>query len=95
MSERDVRFDTTYELFNEKTNKGMEFEFKHSTGSEYAPDTKWIYKSKEGFILEVCNDARMVEQAKQSYLIGKGIIPAPYSGPMPNLKGNPAYDLMM
>jgi len=95
MSERDVKFDTTYELFNEKTRGTMKFEFSHSTGAEFDKNTKWIYKADVGCILEVCNDERMVLEAERNYLIGKGIIPSPYSGPMPNLKGNPAYDLMM
>jgi len=74
VSECDVTFDTQYKVLNPKTGNSMIFEFSHSTGGEYEPDTKWVYKSYVGgadhdvLRLEVCNDPRMVELAKETYL---------------------------
>lgn len=68
MSEKDVKFDTTYKVVNPATNKFMVFEFKNSTGPEFDSNTKWIYKSDSGLTLEVCNDANMVKQAANAYL---------------------------
>ena len=73
MSEKDVpRFDTEYKILNSKTDGGMNFKFDHSTGSEFEPDTKWVYLSEEGYTLEVCNDPKMTEEAKKNYIKGKG-----------------------
>ena len=71
MSEKDIRFDTKYEVRNPSTNSSMEFNFTHSTGPEFASDTKWIYKSTEGYTLEVCNDPVMVKKAADAYLAAK------------------------
>jgi hypothetical protein len=95
VSERDVKFDTTYSILNPRTNKEMKFEFTHSTGPEFDPETRWVYKGAEGITLEVCNDARMAQQAEQMYLDAKLQRGGVNIAPMPNLKGNPAYDLMM
>ena len=51
-----VKFDTSYELFNSETNQAVKFELSHSTGSEWDPKTIWVYKSTNGFILNVGND---------------------------------------
>lgn len=72
ISEKDVPFDTSYEIINPKTNKGEQFVFSHSTGPEFAPDTKWIYKDKSNTItLAVCNDPEMVKIAAANYLAAK------------------------
>ena len=71
VNERDVPFDTSYTIKNSVTGNSMEFEFTHSTGPEFEPSTKWIYKSADGCILEVCNDPEMTEIARKNYLRAK------------------------
>ena len=71
VSERDVPFATTYNVISPKTGRGMVFEFTHSTGSEWDAHTRWVYKSEDGLLLEVCNDARMVKLAADAYLKAK------------------------
>jgi len=70
-SEKDVQFATTYELINPKSGMSMVFDFTHSTGPEFDPNTKWVYKSKEGFFFEVCNDAQMAKIHAENYLKAK------------------------
>ena len=89
---RAVQFDSSYELVNSKTGNSMKFNFDHSDGSEWDPKTIWFYKSKEGFTLEVGNEDVTPAHA-EAYLNAKlGIKPVEISI---NLKGNPAFDLMM
>ena len=71
MSEKDVMFATKYEIKNPDTGNSMEFNFTHSTGPEFASDTKWIYKSTEGYTLEVCNDPEITKKAAENYLAAK------------------------
>lgn len=73
LSEKDVPFDTSYQLLNPKTNGTCRFEFSHSTGPEFDPSTKWVYESNEtdGITLEICNDPVMVEVAAEKYLKAK------------------------
>ena len=66
----NVRFDTRYAITNENTGGSMKFEFDHSTGSEWATDTLWIYKSKEGYELAVGNEDVTAKRA-QDYLDAK------------------------
>lgn len=68
MSEKYVRFDTSYELKDIETKECEIFEFTHSTGAEFDPNTIWIYKSKSGSELHVCNDARITEIHAKNYL---------------------------
>lgn len=68
MSEKDVRFDTQYNIKNLKTGNSELFDFVHSTGPEFDPNTKWIYKSQTGLTLEVCNDKEITEQLAKNYL---------------------------
>lgn len=70
LSERDVRFGTEYKL---QSPSGVEktFTLSHSTGPEFSPTTRWVYKSEDGLVLEVCNDAVMTELASESYLKAK------------------------
>jgi hypothetical protein len=72
MSEKEIPFDTSYEILNQKTGGKMSFEFSHSTGSEFSPDTKWIYYNADKTVtLEVCNDPRMTKIAAENYLKAK------------------------
>jgi len=70
MSEKDIPFATTYKVVSPDTGGEMEFSFTHSTGPEFAPDTRWIYKSGE-YTLEVCNDPEVTKQAAAAYLAAK------------------------
>lgn len=60
-------FDTRYTVVN---NKGKEkvFDLSGSTGSEWEPDTKWIYKSEDGWTLEVSQDAELTKKRAKAYL---------------------------
>ena len=68
ISEKDVTFDTKYSMKNPKTGNSKLFEFKESTGCEFDPNTKWIYKSEDGITLEVCNDPAITKLREKSYL---------------------------
>ena len=67
---RKIQFDTSYTITNPKTQKEMKFDFKESTGSEWDPKTLWIYKSEEGFILNLTNEDVTPDHAK-AYLESK------------------------
>jgi len=67
---RKVQFDTSYTVYNPKTRGKMEFDFKESTGSEWDPKTLWVYKSKEGFTLNLTNED-VTPQHAQAYLEAK------------------------
>ena len=69
-SEKEIPFDTTYTVKNEKTGIQKDFEFSHSTGPEFHPDTKWIYKNEE-LTLEICNDAKITQTRATNYLNAK------------------------
>ena len=72
VSERDVPFDTTYEIRNPRSGGKMKFEFSHSTGPEFNPQTKWIYYNSDKTVtLEVCNDPEIVRRAAENYLKSK------------------------
>ena len=71
MSERDVTFDTSYEIVNPKTGNSVVFNFTHSTGPEFDPETKYIYKSDDGLTLEVVNDKHITKVRAQMYLEAK------------------------
>lgn len=71
ISERDVPFATTYNVISPKTGVGKLFEFSHSTGPEFDPNTSWIYYSEDGITLSVSNDAKMVKIAAENYLSAK------------------------
>ena len=71
MSERDVQFATTYNVKSSRTGMLKLFEFTHSTGPEFSSDTRWVYKSDDGLLLEVCNDGEMVSKAARNYLTAK------------------------
>lgn len=70
ISEKAVPFATEYNVRSPKGGE-KEFKFSHSTGPEFDPNTKWIYKSEDGLQLAVCNDAQMVKAAAAAYLKAK------------------------
>ncbi len=70
VSEADVQFATEYRIINPKTQGEMEFTFSHSTGPEFDPNTKYVYKSGE-YTLEVCNDKQITEHRAKLYLQAK------------------------
>ena len=68
ISGKEVTFATNYKLFNPATKGTMEFDFTHSTGSEWDPKTVWVYKSKCGlYELHVGNED-VTPQHAQNYL---------------------------
>lgn len=69
VSEKHVPFATTYNVIS-TTRVNKVFELSHSTGSEFDPNTKWVYKNGE-LVLEVCNDKKMTAIAAENYLKAK------------------------
>lgn len=66
-----VQFDTSYQVINNDSKKSMQFDFHESTGSEWDPNTLWIYKSKDAqYTLVVGNDDVTPAHA-QKYLEAK------------------------
>jgi len=70
VSGKEVGFATQYDLKNDKTGKSKTFNFFESTGSEWDVNTLWIYKSDDGFILNVTN-SDVTEQQRQNYFDAK------------------------
>ena len=68
MSEKHVRFDTSYSILNPKTGSRMEFKLDHSTGSEWEPTTKYVYTGQDGVTLEVHNDPAITKIRAKAYL---------------------------
>jgi hypothetical protein len=69
VSELDIpKFDTSYRLWNPITKHGKVFEFTHSTGGEFEPDTKFVYESEDGIKLEVVNDPERTQDRKNLYV---------------------------
>lgn len=57
VSEKDIKFATTYQLRNPKTNQAKVFNFVKSTGAEFDPNTVWIYKTEDNSLtLKVYNE---------------------------------------
>ena len=71
VSERDVKFDTEYEILNPRTGGTRAFRFSHSTGSEWDPETEWVYKSTDGLTLRVVNDKNITRARAAAYLEAK------------------------
>ena len=71
ISEKEVPFDTKYDLISPKTGVQKRFHFEHSTGPEFDPKTEWVYKSEDGFYFHLCNDAEMTRIAADAYLQAK------------------------
>lgn len=70
ISEKDVPFGTEYNVIS-PTGGSRVFKFTESTGPEFDPNTRWMYKSDDGIQLAVCNDPKMVKEAAESYLKAK------------------------
>lgn len=71
ISEREIRFDTEYEIYNPKTGVRKEFNFTHSTGPEFDPATAYVYANEEGYSLWVTNDATITANNEEAYLKAK------------------------
>ena len=71
VSEMAVKFSTNYMIKNHKTGVSKQFNFVESTGPEFDPTTKWVYKSDCGLTLMVHNDAAMTEINKRNYAAAK------------------------
>lgn len=70
-TERDIQFDTSYEVKNTVSGQSEIFDFVESTGSEWDPKTQWIYKNKTGLSLIISNDERITKIREQQYLRAK------------------------
>ena len=70
-TEKDIPFDTSYEVKNVVSGRSEIFEFVESTGSEWDPKTQWIYKSKSGISLIICNDERITNMRANNYFASK------------------------
>ncbi len=74
MSEKNnglvIPFGTEYEVYNPEKGTSKVFKFSHSTGPEFATDTRWVYKC-EDMLLEICNDPIVTKQNANAYLVAK------------------------
>ena len=70
ISERGIPFGTAYDVLNPKTGEKREFTFSHSTGPEFDPKTRYIFKH-EDIILEIRNDAELTRERGEAYLAAK------------------------
>lgn len=71
ISEKDTMFATNYTVISDKTGETKLFELSHSTGPEFDPKTRWVYKDDSDITLEVCNDKQMTKMASKLYLDAK------------------------
>ena len=67
---KKIQFDTSFTITNPKTKGEMKFDFKESTGSEWDPKTLWVYKSEDGFTLNLTNED-VTPAHEQAYLEAK------------------------
>jgi hypothetical protein len=70
-TEREIPFDTSYKVTNLKTGRSEQFDFVQSTGSEWDPKTRWIYKSPSGISLVISNDEEITALRADAYLKAK------------------------
>ena len=70
-SERDIQFSTQYCIQNVSTGNSQVFDFKYSTGSEFDPNTKWVFESEKGVKLFICNDPEITKKHAEMYLAAK------------------------
>lgn len=70
-SEKNIPFDTSYEVKNTETGISVKFNFTHSTGPEFDPKTQWVYKSEQGMLLIVANDAEITRINADNFLKAK------------------------
>jgi hypothetical protein len=71
VSEKDIKFDTEYEIRSARTGRVETFRFSHSTGSEWDPKTEWVYVNGGGIEFRVCNDPVITAQLAADYLKSK------------------------
>lgn len=72
VSEKDVPFDTSYEVVSSKTGKSKVFNFSHSTGPEFDPSTQWVYTTKGSNVLfVVANDTQITKTRANNYVQSK------------------------
>lgn len=67
---KGIPFGTKHTLYNELTTLDKQFDFSHSTGSEWDVTTKWIYKSLDGYTFEVGNED-VTQKHAENYLRAK------------------------
>ena len=60
-------FGTEYKLISPETRNEKVFTFSSQTGSEWDPNTKYIYKSDD-ITLEICQDKATTEARGKAYL---------------------------
>jgi hypothetical protein len=71
-SERDIPFDTQYEVKNTSTGVSYVFEFSHSTGPEFDIKTQWIYTNEAtGRKIIISNDERITKRQAKMYSAAK------------------------
>lgn len=63
-------FATEYLVLSPKGGSSV-FKFIHSTGPEFDPNTKWVYKNENDCELHIENDKVMTERAAEQYLKAK------------------------
>lgn len=69
INERDTTFDTSYDVYNPPTGKYVTFQFSHSTGSEWDPNTIWVYKNtSHNLELHITQDKTITEMRSNNYL---------------------------
>ena len=71
ISEREVKFATSYQLVDVKGNSKI-FHFDHSTGPEFDPNTEWVYLCENSEITLVISSYTLLTQAAgKAYLQAK------------------------
>ena len=69
INERNTTFDTSYDVYNPTTGKYVTFQFSHSTGSEWDPNTIWVYKNtSHNLVLHITQDKTITEMRANNYL---------------------------
>ena len=68
-NEKDIPFSIVYQIINIISKNSEVFKLSYSTGPEFDPETKWIYKSTTSEIqLVICNDFKITTRNEESYL---------------------------
>lgn len=68
VNEKDTTFATEYSIKNPKSGASVVFKLSHSTGCEWDPNTKWIYKSDCGLVLEISQDLEITKKREAAYI---------------------------
>lgn len=69
-SGKEVTWDIMYKLVNPTTKGSMLFSLVESTGSEWDPNTVWIYKGEGEYYLHLTNE-EVTEEHAAMYLKAK------------------------